>query len=113
MVSNVWVKNQLYTLTHGEREMIQSSDGWLDDGIISAAQLLMLQQFPHVSGLQPPTLAQAMAFQVHRRKFVQILCVRNSHWCTVSNVGCDDGVDSMYSSVPSTTAKVIASLLSE
>ena len=91
-VSNVWVKNQLYTLTHGEREMIRSSDGWLDNGIISAAQLLMLQQFPHVSGLQPPTLAQPMAFQVHRGEFVEILCVRNSHWCTVSNVGCDDSL---------------------
>ena len=77
--------------------------------------MLIMQQFPHVSGLQPPTLAQAMAFQVHRGEFVQILCVRNSHWSTISNVGCDNGVvnvyDNMYSSVPSTTVKVIATLL--
>ena len=43
------------------------------------------------------------------------LCVGNSHWCTVSNVGCGDGVvnvyDSRYSSVSSTTVNIIASLL--
>ena len=68
-----------------------------------------------MSGLQPSTLAQTMAFQVHRGQFVQILCVGGNHWCTVSNVGCDDGVvnvyDSMYSSVSSTTINVIAGLL--
>lgn len=80
-------------------------------------QLLNCSYFSsfHTSGLQPPTLAQAMAFDAHKGEFVQILCVRNSHWCTVSNVGCDNGVvnvyDSMYPSVTSTTTKVIASLV--
>lgn len=112
---HTWLKNELYTLNNKERETIESPSGWLNDNIISAAQMLLLQQFPHMSGLQPPTLAQAMAFQVHRGEFVQILCVGNNHWCTVSNVGCDDGVvnvyDSMYYSVSSTTMYVIASLL--
>ena len=105
----------LYTLSDGERETIESPSGWLNDNVISAAQLLILQQFPHMSGLQPPTLAQTKAFQVHRGEFVQILCVGGNHWCTVSNVGCSEGVvnvyDSMYYSVSSTTINVIASLL--
>ena len=46
--------------------MVESPSGWLNDNIISAAQMLIMQRFPHVSGLQPPTLAQAIAFQVHR-----------------------------------------------
>ena len=112
---HTWLKNELYTLNDEERETIQSPSGWLNDNIISAAQMILLQQFPHMSGLQPPTLAQAMAFQVHRGEFVQILCVGDSHWCTVSNVGCDDGVvnvyDSMYPSVSFNTMYVIASLL--
>ena len=94
--------------------MVKSPTGWLNDNIISAAQMLMLQQFPNMSGLEPPTLAQAMAFQVHRGDFVQILNVRNCHWCTISNVGCDEGVvnvyDSMYSSVSTDTIRVIASI---
>ena len=113
---HVWLKNELYMLNDEERETIESPSGWLNDNIISAAQMLLLQQFPLMSGLQPPTLAQAMAFQVHMGEFVQILCVGGCHWCTISNVGCDDGFvnvyDSMYCSVSSTTINVIiASLL--
>ena len=43
------------------------------------------------------------------------LYVRNSHWCVVSNVGCDDGVvnyyDSLYPAVSSATMRTIASLI--
>ena len=64
---------------------------------------------------KPPTLAQAMAFQVHSGDFVQILNVRNCHWCTILNVGCDEGVvnvyDSMYSSVSTDTIRVTASMI--
>ena len=46
---------------------------------------------------------------------MQIIHVRGCHWCTISNVGCSDGVvniyDSMYSSVSSSTLKLIASLI--
>ena len=56
-----------------------------------------------------------MSFQVHRDKFVQIINIRNSHWCTVSNVGCGEGVvnvyDSLYPSVSKSTLKLIASLV--
>ena len=53
-----------------------------------------------------------MAFDVHRGEFVQILHVHNSHWCVVSNIGCDDGVvHSLYPSVSSATMCTIASLL--
>ena len=109
-----WLHTPLF-LTHNERALVVSPSGWLNDNIITAAQLIMLQQFPHISGLQPPTLQQTMAFDVHRGEFVQILNIRNSHWCTVSNVGCDDGVvnyyDSLYPSVSSATMCTIASLI--
>ena len=61
----------------------------------------MFQQYPHVSGLKT-LLQENLSFQVHTREFVQIICVRNSHWVTVSSVGCVEGqvniYDSMYSS---------------
>ena len=75
----------------------------------------MLQQFPHVSGLQTPVLQQTLAFQVHRGEFVQIICVGNSHWCTISNIGCDEGevkvYDSLYSSISNVTLRIIASFV--
>ena len=110
-----WFCNALYTLTSTNREEVLSPSGWLSDTVIHSAQLLMLQQFPHVSGLQSPVLQQTLAFQVHRSEFVQIICVGSSHWCTVSNFGCDDGevkvYDNMYPTVSSATVRIIASLL--
>ena len=60
--------------------MIRSPIGWLNDSIISAAQKLIVQQFPTMSGLQPTTLAETMAFQVHRGEFVQMVHVDGCHW---------------------------------
>ena len=78
-------------------------------------QLLILQEFPHLSSLQDPILQQNLSFQVHREEFVQSINVRNNHWCTVSNVGCDEGVVnvyvSLYPSVSKSTLKLIASLV--
>ena len=83
--------------------------------IIEAAQLLILQEFPNIAGLQDPAVHNTLSFQVLRREFVQIISVGGCHWCTVSNVGCDDGVvnvyDSMYSSASSGTVKLITSLV--
>ena len=105
--SNDWTCNPLYTLTSTNREEVLSASGWLSDRVIEAAQLLILQQFPHVSGLQNPILQQTLTFQVHRGEFVQIINVRNNHWCTVSNIGCGEGevkvYDSMYPSVSTGT----------
>ena len=98
-----------------KKQEILSPDGWLSDTVIGAAQLLILQEFPHIAGLQDPTVYKSLSFQILRGEFVQIIFVGGCHWCTVSNIGCDDGVvnvyDSMYSSVSSGTMKLIASLV--
>ena len=50
-----------------------------------------------------------------RGKFVQIVHVRNNHWCVVSTVGCDCGVihvyDSLYRSVSREALSLIASMV--
>ena len=113
--SKNWLCNPLYTLTSTNREEVLSPSGWLSDRVIEAAQLLILQQFPHISGLQNPILQQTLTFQVHRGEFVQVINVRNNHWCAVSNIGCGEGeakvYDSMYPSVSTGTLRVIASLI--
>ena len=107
-----WLHNALYTLALDNREVLSPS-GWLSDSVIAAAQLLTLQEFPHLSGLQDPILQQNLS--VHRGEFVQIINVRNNHWCTVSNIGCNKGVvnvyDSLYPSISKSTLKLIASLV--
>ena len=114
-VSSVWVSTPLYTLMVEKKKEILSPAGWLSDTVITAAQQLILQQFPLMAGLQDPAVHQSLSFEVLRGEFVQIIIVGGCHWCTISNVGCDDGVvnvyDSMYPSVSSSTLKLIASLM--
>ena len=109
----MWVKNLIYSLPYGARNVILSPQGWLTDEIITAAQKLMHQHFPNMEGFQPPTLGKLHSgFDVHRDAFVQIINVKNIHWCVVSTVGCETGIinlyDSLYGSVDPETEFLIA-----
>ena len=76
-----------------------SPRAWLTDNIVSAAQMLLLQFHPRMTGLQPPALQKVFVFRVHSGKFVQFVHVRNNHWCVVSTVGCESGVICVYDSL--------------
>ena len=73
--TSYWLCNTLYKLTSTDREEVLSPSGWLSDSVIAAAQLLILQEFPYMSGLQSPVLQQTLAFNVHGGEFVQIIHV--------------------------------------
>ena len=111
----MWVNNGAYCLSHSDQEIVLSRRGWLTDKIIHAAQILLLQFFPDMAGLQPPVLQKVFAFQVHSGEFVQIIHVRNNHWCVVSTVGCETGVvrvyDSLCKTISKETVRLIASLV--
>ena len=89
----MWVNNGAYCLSHSDQDIILSRRGWLTDKIIHAAQILLL---PDMAGLQPPVLQKVFAFQVHSGEFVQVIHVRNNHWCVV---GCETGVVHVYDSL--------------
>ena len=59
-VSNNWLSTQLYTLHVDKKQEILSPDGWLSDTVIKAAQLLILQEFPHIAGLQDPAVHNSL-----------------------------------------------------
>ena len=50
---NTWVSTLLYTLMMDKGDVLLPT-GWLLDTFIKAAQLRILQKFPHVAGLQDP-----------------------------------------------------------
>ena len=110
-----WVHNGAYCLTQCDRKLVLSPSGWLTDKIICAAQMLLLQFFPNMAGLQPPVLQEVFAFQVHTGEFVQIINVRKKHWCVVSTVGCESGCvrvyDSLYKTLSRETVHLIASMV--
>ena len=61
----VWVSNAAYTLNPWDKKIVLSRRGWLNHKIISAAQMILVQFFPNMAGLQPPTLQKVSSFQVH------------------------------------------------
>ena len=62
---DLWENKGAYCLTRADREVILSPTGWLTDKIICAAQMILLQSFPKVAGLQPPVLQKVFQFHVH------------------------------------------------
>ena len=58
--SNTWLSTPLYTLHVDKKQEILSPDGWLSDTVIKAAQLLILQKFPQVAGLQDPAVHNSL-----------------------------------------------------
>ena len=115
--TEVWVKNELFSLIWKHEKLVRFPNGWLIDEIIEAAQLLVLQEFPTMCGLQCISLQEVSAFEVLCGEFVQVINVRGNHWCCVSTVGCEEGVvqvdDSMcsHASVSDDILPVIAKML--
>ena len=94
-----WVSINSIRLTNEDKETLMTKE-WLNDNHISAAQSLLKQQHPDVSGLQPSTLQYTQMFDVHsNREFVQCLNLADNHWTTVSTVGCVPGVVNVYDSL--------------
>ena len=60
----MWVGNGAYNLSCRDRDVVLSRRGWLTNNIICAAQMLLLQFFPNMAGLQPPTLQKVFAVYI-------------------------------------------------
>ena len=74
---------------------------WITDNVINAAQRMLRTSYPHIGGLQDTALAETLSFDIQRGEFVQVLNVSGSHLITVSTIGCQPGVVSIYDSIPS------------
>ena len=94
---------------------ILESSRWVDDAIITASQNLLHQQHPEIGSLQPTVLATQFAMEPQGGEFVQIVNIGQSHWITLSTVGCQPGhinvYDSLHMGLSSTVKKLIADLL--
>ena len=114
---NTWIKELL--LTKSDKSCIENPHGWLNDAIIHAAQSLLKCQSQReksgVGGFQNPQFAKGYRFRPVEGKFVQVLHVSNSHWITISNIGCgSDSVnvfDSAYALIDMDGKKQVCSLM--
>ena len=95
----MWVKiGQTLLFTNDQNILLKNM--WLTDNIVFAAEQLLNQQHPYISGLQDPCLQQVRTFAIQGNKeFVQCLIVGGNHWITISSVGCNPGTINVYDSM--------------
>ena len=74
--------------------------GLLNDSIIDAAQKLLKQAFPALSGLQCVCRGLTMNFDIEPSEFIQVIHNGRGHWLTISMIGTSHPdvhvYDSMY-----------------
>ena len=99
----IWLQIEGETLYAEDRKILLSTE-WLNDRIINATQKLLKKQ-SSLRGFQCTLYGQKMVKynRIHRTKiFVQVIHVKDTHWLTVSNVGCDASTVTIYDSLPAT-----------
>ena len=109
------VRIQELNLFEIDREILLSPTGLLTDNIIDAAQTLLRQAFPVLSGLQSVTCGLTMNFDIEPAEFVQIIHSGRGHWLTISIIGNSHPdvhvYDSMYPSAGTLVKAQTAALL--
>lgn len=114
-VPNLWVTIGQTMLCMDDKNTVLEN-GWLTDNIVFAAEQLLYQQHPYISGLQDPCLQLTRTFDVQgSREFIQCLNMSGNHWITISSVGCDADTikvyDSMNLGLTSTLKTTVADLI--
>jgi hypothetical protein len=85
--------------------ILHSSQEWLTDEIIAAAQFLMRRQYPSIGGLCPPAeYSTGTPYQFPSSNFVQILHISGNHWIALSDIMTGEFVG-VYDSLGSERAK--------
>ena len=111
-----WQSVGRITLNKGDREYIISGDK-LNDKHMHFAQILIKQQFKHLEGLKYPVILSTLGPFPTTTNALQILHTREDHWIVTSTVRCAKGeiniYDSLYKSVETSTANLIAKLFGD
>ena len=110
---SVWIKVGESVL-HKEDKVVLSNNGWLTDNIIHAAQQLLKQSHPHISGLQNPILQKTKTFDVQRNlDFVQCLNIKDNHWITVSAASSIPDTINVYDSLNGTLTEPLKQIIAD
>lgn len=113
--NELWVKNDLFTLTKEDKSIPDSQTTWLTDTIIDAAQKLLKQKVWLKNGFQDVCCGRTYAFDIESSEFTQVLHTGHGHWITVSTIGTQEAealtYDSMHPSISSSDKRQSAALL--
>ena len=96
-----WVEikcnDDIITLYPENKENIVQRDGWLCDSEITAAQMLLKNQFPYIDGLEDTAIIGDHITPAIS-EFVQIVNTGN-HWVCLSTVGCPPSQVNVFDSL--------------
>ena len=111
----IWIAIGESNLLESDKVALTSGE-WLNDRHINAAQNLLQQGSPEMSGFQNVLLQCINSYVIQRdREFVQILQVNDNHWITISTVRCDPRhvkvYDTKHTELPLSTKSIIADML--
>ena len=102
-------------MTQSDKAILKSSNAWLSDSIINAAQLLLKRRNALVGGLQNVNFGLTNSFEVETGEFVQIIHTGEGHWHVVSTIGTQypdvNVFDSIYCHCPEHSKLQISNLL--
>ena len=98
-----------------DKDLLEADGTWLKDCHINAAQKLIHEQFPSISGLADTLLLSLGTWGCSPENAVQIIHVDGNHWICVSTIGCPPGTidvyDSLYSHLPAGGHEQLATIL--
>ena len=107
-----WVKE--LNLFQKDMNILRSKKEWINDDIINAAQHLLKDINPALSGFQSTACGLVLNFNSETREFVQILYGEN-HWNVISSIGVPHGsveiFDSMYTKLSDAIKMQIANIV--
>lgn len=95
-VSEPWAKE--LNLFQKEMDILRSKKEWINDDIINAAQHLLKDTNPALSGFQSTACGLILNFNSETREFVQILYGEN-HWNVISSIGVPHGTVQIFDSM--------------
>ena len=102
-------------MTQSDKAILKSSNAWLSDSIINAAQLLLKGGNAPAGGLQNVNFGLTDSFEVETGEFVQIIHTGEAHWNVVSTIGTQhpdvNVFDSMYCHCPEHSKVQVSNLL--
>ena len=114
--SDAWLKFNGITLYKIDKYSLLKDVSWINGSHMTAVQLLLRSQFPHLKSLQDTLKQDINKMQPAPTGSLQILLINHNHWVVASICGTNNGTDitlydSMYSFIHNHTKLLLSHLI--
>ena len=115
-LSDAWLRLNGITLYETDKYSLLKDDSWINGSHMTAVQLLLKSQFPHLKSLQDTLKQDIDKMQPAPTGSLQVLLVNCNHWVVASTCGTNNNTDitiydSMYSFIHDHTKLLLSHLV--